>query len=247
MQNASLLDNVSIVLVDTKTPANIGSAARCMMNMGLRRLILVDPPEDKDQDARKLAAGAHEIIETAAVFPALAAALADHGFVIGTSRHAGRQRKNIRAPREMAETIFPLLATNRVAIVFGNEVNGLENKDLALCHEIVAIPSSDIFPSLNLSHAVMIIAYELFLASGAYIGKETDQLAPHEETEGFFLQLQETLQTIGFLERDNPERMMFSLRQLFGRARMNSRDVSILRGILSAVDRCSRAKAQQGK
>jgi tRNA/rRNA methyltransferase len=73
------------------------------------------------------------------------------------------------------------------------------------------------------------------------------QLALLDETEGFFLQLQETLQTIGFLERDNPERMMFSLRQLFGRARMNSRDVSILRGVLSEVDRYSRAKSEKGR
>jgi tRNA/rRNA methyltransferase len=126
-------------------------------------------------------------------------------------------------------------------------VNGLENSELALCHEIVAIPSSDAFQSLNLSHAVMIIAYELFLASGAYAGRATEQLAPLEETEGFFLQLQETLQTIGFLERDNPERMMFSLRQLFGRARMNSRDVSVLRGVLSAVDRYTRMKSEKGR
>ncbi len=237
-----ILDNVSIVLVDTRTPANIGAAARCMMNMGLSRLVLVDPPEDRDNQARKLAAGADEIIEKAAVFPSLAEALAGHGFVIGTSRHAGKQRKNVRTPHEMAEQVIPILAKNRVAIVFGSEVNGLENKDLALCQEIVAIPSSDTFPSLNLSHAVMIIAYELFLASGAYAGREEGQLAPHDETEGFFLQLQDTLQAIGFLERDHPERMMFSLRQLFGRARMNSRDVSILRGILSAVNRCSRSK-----
>jgi tRNA/rRNA methyltransferase len=210
------------------------------MNMGLRHLILVDPPADKHQDALKLAVGAHEIIEKAAVFPALAEALADHGLVIGTSRHAGRQRKNIRTPREMAAQAIPILAKNRVAIVFGNEVNGLENKDLALCHEIMAIPSSDAFPSLNLSHAVMIVVYELFVATDVHAGQDTDALARFDEAEGFYQQLQETLQTIGFLEHDHPERMMFSLRQLFGRARMNSREVSILRGILSTVDRCSR-------
>jgi tRNA/rRNA methyltransferase len=246
MQKATFLDNISIVLMDTKTPANIGAAARCMMNMGLSRLILVDPPEDKDQDALKLAVGAHEIIEKAAVFPALAGALADHGFVIGTSRHAGRQRKNVRTPREMAKQVIPILAKNRVAIVFGNEVNGLENSALALCQDIVAIPSSDVFPSLNLSHAVMIIAYELFLASGAQLKPLNDKLARIDDIEGFFVQLQQTLQTIGFLEQDHPERLMFSFRQLFGRARMNSRDVSMLRGVLSAIDRCSRSKSEKG-
>lgn len=242
MKPESVLNNISIVLVDTKTPANIGATARCMMNMGLSRLILVDPPKDEDSDARKLAAGAHEFIEKAAVFPTLAEAVAGHGLVIGTSRHPGRMRQNIKTPREMAEQVIPILAKNRVAIVFGNEVNGLENSDLALCHEIAAIPSSDGFPSLNLSHAVMIIAYELFLASGVHTGLTTETLARFEETEGFYRQLQETLQTIGFLELDNPERLMFSLRQIFGRAHMNSRDVSILRGVLSAVDRYSRIK-----
>jgi tRNA/rRNA methyltransferase len=237
MQKTALLQNISIVLADTKTPANIGAAARGMMNMGLSHLILVDPPADRAGDAYKLAAGAHELIENAAVFPSLAEALADHGFVIGTSRHQGRKRKKMCTPRAMAEMVLPLLAKNRVAVVFGNEVNGLKTSDLALCHEIVAIPASDNFPSLNLSHAVMIIAYELFLASGGHAGRATGKLAPLDETEGFYRQLQETLQTIDFLERDNPERMMISLRQLFGKARLNSRDVSILRGILSAVSR----------
>lgn len=237
MTPKSVLNNISIVLVDTKTPANIGATARCMMNMGLRHLILVDPPSDKQQDALKLAVGAHEIIEKATVFPVLAEALADHGLVIGTSRHLGRKRQNILTPRAMAEMALPLLAKNRVALVFGNEVNGLENSDLALCHEIVVIPSSESFPSLNLSHAVLILAYELFLASGVHPVRATSRLARLDETEGFYLQLQETLQAIGFLERDHPERLMFSLRQLFGRARLNSRDVSILRGVLYSVDR----------
>jgi tRNA/rRNA methyltransferase len=237
MKKTSLLDNISIVLVDTKTPANIGATARCMMNMGIRHLILVDPPADKHQDAVKLAVGAHEIIEQAAVFPVLAEALADHGLVIGTSRHLGRKRQNILTPRAMAEMALPLLAKNRVAVVFGNEVNGLEISDLALCHEIVVIPSADKFPSLNLSHAVMIIAYELFLASGVHPVQATSRLARLDETEGFYRQLQETLQAIGFLERTHPERLMFSLRQLFGRAQLNSRDVSILRGVLNSVDR----------
>jgi TrmH family RNA methyltransferase len=232
----NLLDNISIVLVDTKTPANVGATARCMMNMGLSRLILVDPPRDKDREAVKLAAGAQDILEKAAVFTALNDAIADHGLVIGTSRHSGKQRKSIRTPREMAELTVPLLTKNRVAILFGNEVNGLENRDIALCNDLISIPSADAFPSLNLSHAVMVVAYELFMASRNAVPFSGIELARVQEIEGFYDHLQETLLTIGFLDQENQERMMFSFRQIFGRARLDSRDVSMLRGILTAID-----------
>jgi TrmH family RNA methyltransferase len=236
MQNKPLLDNISIVLVDTKTPANIGAAARCMMNMGLSRLILVDPPSDKDREAVKLAAGAQAILEKATVFSTLSEAVVNHGLVIGTSRHAGKQRKNIRSPREMAEQVVPLLGKNRVAILFGNEVNGLENRDIALCNELISIPSADAFPSLNLSHAVMVVAYEMFMASRNAVPSPGIELARVQEIEDFYSHLQETLLTIGFLNEENLERMMFSFRQIFGRARLDIRDVRILRGILTAVE-----------
>src|SRR5512143_3309738 len=231
------LDNITIILVDTKSPANIGAAARCMMNMGLSRLVLVNPRKDRDEEAFKLAAGADRIVAEAAVAETLGQAIAGHNLVIGTSRHPGRLRKNIGSPREMAARIVPLLSRNKVAVVFGSEVNGLDNRDLALCHEIIAIPSSEAFPSLNLSHAVMIVAYELFLAVRTGVSSEDRELAPAEDLEQFHLHLQETLIEIGFLERDRPERMMATLRQIFGRAHLDERDVAILRGILSAVDR----------
>jgi TrmH family RNA methyltransferase len=211
-----------------------------MMNMGLSRLVLVHPPKDSKGEAARLAAGANAILDSASVHETLEEALLDQQMVIGTSRHPGRRRKNIRSPRDMATDLITLTGNNRVAIVFGNEVNGLENRDLALCHELVAIPSSGDFPSLNLSHAVMVVAYELFLASGGLPDHESGPLARLDETEGFYRHLQETLHLIDFLERDHPERMMFTFRQIFGRARLHSRDVSVLRGVLSAVGRvCS--------
>ena len=240
---SSPLDNVTVVLVRTKTPGNIGAIARCMMNFGLSRLILVRPPADRDGDALRLAAGAGEIIEKAARYETLREAIAGQEFVIGTSRHKGKLRKDVRSPHRLAEEILPLLAENRVALVFGREVNGLERSDLALCRELVAIPSADAFPSLNLSHAVAVVAYELFAASRAFgktpQGRSGSRLAPARELEQFFDHLQATLQDIGFLERSNPERMMATLRSLFGRARPDSRDLSILRGILTGMDRAS--------
>ena len=238
----SSLDNVSIVLVDTKTPANIGSVARAMMNMGFSRLVLVDPPEDKHGEARKLASGAHEILDKAEVRRTLKAAVSDQGLVIGASRHKGRRRRNIHTPREMAEQVVPLLNRNKVSLVFGNEVNGLENTDLALCHELISIPSSEAFSSLNLSHAVMVVMYEFFVAATAMTSPENTELAPDRELERFYEHLKNTLLNIEFVDDRNTEHMMLSLRQVFGRTRLDTREIKILRGILSAVDRISHSK-----
>jgi TrmH family RNA methyltransferase len=229
------LSNVSIVLVYTKTPANIGAVARCMMNMGLSRLILVRPPADANNDALKLAAGAEQVLHSAKRFDKLKDAVADHGLVIGTSRHRARNRRNVHSPREAAARIALLLAGNRVALVFGREVNGLEKEDLALCHELIAIPSSAAFPSLNLSHAVMVVAYELFLAVRNGLPAQGKTLARSEDLEHFFGRLQQSLRDIGFLDDTNADHMMSSLRQLFGKARLEPRDVNILRGIFSAI------------
>ena len=242
MPHKTILDNISIVLVDTKTPGNIGAVARCMMNMDLSRLVLVRPFKYLKNEAVKFAAGAGQILDQAITFGSLAEAIADHGLVVGTSRQMGKRRKNILAPREAMEEIIALLPQNRVAIVFGGEVNGLNNEDISLCRELVSIPSSDEFPSLNLSHAVMIVAYELYLAAGARIPAAKRALARSSELEGFYAHLQDTLNAVQFLDKGNTERMMFSLRQLFGRARPDERDVSILRGILSRVSKFVKSK-----
>jgi TrmH family RNA methyltransferase len=238
----SPLDNISIVLVDTKTPANIGSVARAMMNMGFSRLVLVDPPEDKNGEALKLAAGAHEILDRAEVRGTLKDAVSDQGLVLGASRHKGRRRRNVHTPREMAEQAVPLLERNKVSLVFGNEVNGLESADLALCHELISIPSSEAFSSLNLSHAVMIVMYEFFVAFAAAPSPASTVLAPDQELEHFYEHLKNTLLDVEFIDDRNREHMMSSLRQLFGRTRLDTREVGILRGILSGVDRISHSK-----
>lgn len=237
MERTNLLHNVSIVLADTKTPANIGAVARCMMNMGLSRLVLVAPPDDPHQEAQKLAAGADSILAHAKTYPTLKDAVAEFALVLGTSRHKGRLRKNMKNPRDAAAEIVPILSRNNVAIVFGNEVNGLTREELALCHEIISIPSSDSFPSLNLSHAVMIVAYELFLASHEKLPTDSKELATSKTLEEFYGHLEKALTEINFFEDGDADRMMFSLRQLFGRARLSSREVAVLRGIMTAIQR----------
>jgi len=237
MQAPSALSNVSVVLVDTRTAENIGAVARVMMNMGLSRLVLVRPPHDRDEGARKLAAGAGQILDAAVEYSCLRDAVSGLNLVIGVSRHRGRLRRNVQTPREAAADVLPLLSSNTVALVFGNEVNGLDREDLALCHEFIAIPSSDAFPSLNLSHAVMVVAYEFLVAAQGPVTPDSAELAVQDELEQFYAHLEATLREIGFLDGGQPDRIMFSMRQLFGRTRLDSREVSMLRGILRNVGR----------
>lgn len=242
MAAQDLLDNISIVLVRTKTPGNIGAVARSMMNMGLSRLVLVRPPRDDQDEAVKFAAGAEAVLRDVVRTATLREAVAGHRLVIGTSRHLGRRRRNIGTPREMADRIVPLLSRNRIALVFGREVNGLDKEDLDLCNELIAIPSSEAFPSLNLSHAVAIVAYELFLAAASRRVAEGRTLAQAGDLEAFFQHLRKVLEDSGFLGPHNKDHMMTSLRQLFGRSRLEQRDINILRGILSSIARSDASK-----
>lgn len=236
MPQRANLENISIILVKTKTPGNIGSIARCMMNMGLSRLILVRPTEYMNSDALRMAAGTHSILEKAEVFLTLKDAIAGHNLIFGTTGQLGHYRKNIHTAREAAEKIVPMLSENRVAIVFGREVNGLDNEDISLCHELISIPSSDAFPSLNLSHAVMVVAYELFMAAGARLPVSEEKLADAKDLENFYEHLQNTLEAVDFEDIRRPRRLMSSFRQIFGRARLDDREVRILRGMLSHID-----------
>jgi tRNA C32,U32 (ribose-2'-O)-methylase TrmJ len=86
----------------------------------------------------------------------------------------------------------------------------------------------------------MVVVYELFIASRTDVPAQPRELAPAGDLENFYCHLQETLQAIGFLDAGHPDRMMFTFRQLFGRARLEHRDISILRGVLSSVDRMLR-------
>jgi tRNA/rRNA methyltransferase len=230
------LDSISIVLVRSKFPENIGSVTRAMKNMGLNHLILVDGCSPLHFNAYKLASGAEDILERAEEFSTLKEAISQMGCVVGTTSRAGKERSPLLTPEDLAKKLILLSAKNPVGLVFGSEKEGLTNEELSLCHLYVRIPSSESFPSLNLAQAVMVICYELFKSSRT-ISKHPRQLAQAEKLERMFEHMEKTLLSIGFLDSNHPKRMMRVLRRLFGRSQMDDRDVQILQGIWSQMDR----------
>lgn len=240
------LDSISIVLVRTKFPENIGSVARAMKNMGLKRLTLVGGKSPFDLSAYKLASGAEDILERAEEFPILKEAISEMNYVVGTTSRAGRDRSPLLSPKRLVKKLGPLSLKNSIAIVFGSEKEGLTNEELSLCNFYVRIPSSKTFPSLNLAQAVMVICYELFCSTGDTPEHPTD-LARADHLEKMFEHMERTLKKAGFLDPEHPTRMMRVLRRLFGKSQLDEREVQILQGIWSSIDKSLRRRENIGR
>jgi len=148
--------NIQIVLVRAENPANIGQVARAMKNFGLSRLLLVDCVPHQVPEAYTLGWNAREILDRAAVFPSLGDALCDSVLSIGFTRRSGHSRGEPRPFLEILPQVMEAASNHNVALVFGNERNGLSNEEIRLCHLPAILPTSQEHASLNLSHAVAI-------------------------------------------------------------------------------------------
>jgi tRNA/rRNA methyltransferase len=229
------LNSVCTILVRPRFHENVGSVARALKNMGLSRLIIVDGCSPLHPRAYTLASGAEDILERAEEYPSLREATADMGRIIGMTSRQGKERMPLLTPQEMAKEITPLCAGNTIGLAFGSEKEGLTNEELTLCHSLVKIPSAQDFSSLNLAQAVMLVVYELFQCSAKPSGKPV-QLIKAEKLERMFDQMEKSLLSIGFLDVQNPKRIMKVLRRLFGRCELQEREVQILHGIWDRMD-----------
>lgn len=226
------LDNVRIVLVNPIYGGNVGSTCRAMANMGMSDLALVKPLNLNLDEARKMACHAVHILESRTEYSTLGEAVASCGAVMGTTARDGLYRQHAKTPREWACKALNVAKTGKVAIVFGREDNGLSNDELALCTQIIQIPTTDDFKSLNIAQAVLICCYEIFLAFGEYepiIEKSPE--APSDVRERMFSMWRDSLLAIGFMKEDKADHMMQGVRRILSRGTLTIDDVKILMGI----------------
>jgi len=230
------LEHITIFLVEPQIPENIGSAARAMHNMGLKRLMLVRPKNCDLSRVLKTATGTSvDLIEEMGVCEDLTRALAPFQYVAGTTARTGNLRPALTDPRNFAEDLIALSQANEVAILFGPEDRGLSNEQLRLCHTIVTIPTAR-FASLNLAQAVMIVCYELWMAADEKMNAPAPRLADTFEREGMYTHLSQVLQKIGFINPQNPEHWMFNVRRLFARHGLRAREAQVIKGICRQID-----------
>lgn len=230
----------AVILVRPREEGNVGSAARAMANMGLERLILVEPAAEIGKVATAFAVGAKPILDAAVRAATLAEALAPFRRVVGTT--SSRDRRSgvpLLTPRELPAALAEDPPETPTALLFGPEVGGLTNDELALASLLVTIPCSPVQPTLNLSQAVLILSYELYQARGEAPPPLTaiEPAATTEELDGLFGHAAEVLGKIGFDRDDSFPGVMRDLRRLAARATPGSREVAILRGICRRASR----------
>lgn len=226
--------NISIVLYKPKYAGNIGSVARAAKNMGISNIMVVGTADfDREEMQQRSTHLAADVLDQIQYSESIEEALGSFNYIVGTTARLGKARGPFIAPRAVTRDIADISQKNKVALLFGPEDTGLANEELRLCHAVVTIPTSREFTSLNLSHAVMILCYEIFTASSsATTGAEaTPKLALSKELEGMYGQIKTLLADIEFLNPENPDYWMMHLRRFFTRAGLLSREVGIIRGI----------------
>lgn len=248
----SPLTPIRIVLVEPAGPRNVGAIARVMKNMGLQRLVLVNPQCDPHGDeARQMAVHAADVLKQCCIVTTLPDALVGcRRAVATTGRDQTITEVRLEPPsRALAWLVqgFPHVL-QAGAVIFGREDRGLTNEELNYAQRWIRIPSSAAYPSLNLAQAVGICCYELYRMTLEEDGRQeavtsidppellAEELAPFNHLEGYYRQLEALLLTIGYLYPHTAASRMEKFRRLFNRARLTDREVAMLRGILSQME-----------
>jgi tRNA/rRNA methyltransferase len=198
------------------------------------------------EEARKMAVKASVLLEQATLYPDLQTALNDCHYAYATTRRFGKYRVDFHHPDRAAAELLPLLDTGRVAMVFGREDKGLKTEELDLCQRLITIPTGGSIASMNLAQSVVICLYEVARQYGEACGKGQGgrRLATVSQLEILFAHMRETLLRIRYLNPQNPEHIMRSYRQMLGRAALDDREIRILRGLLSEIDRVEDERCQ---
>lgn len=247
-----LAEGPAIILVEPQLGENIGMVARAMANFGLAELRLVNPrdgwPSEKAQAA---AAKADHVIAATTVFTSLEDAVADLNFVFATTARNRDGFKEVRAPVTAAAMLRDRFAAGeKTGILFGRERWGLTNEEVALADEIVTFPVNPAFASLNIAQAVLLMSYEWMKSSmedGATTPFQKVEQKPATKGQliGFFSQIEDALHARNYYHPPNKvPRMVDNLRAVLSRPGFTEPEISVLRGVISSLDRFERRWAE---
>ncbi len=227
-----------IVLVNTQLPENIGATARCMLNFQFEKLRVIKPKFSLDNEKiLPICAGADRVIKKVKIYENFSDSIKDFNYVIATSNRVRSQKKDEISFRKLKEII---LKNYKVAIVFGPEKSGLDNEDFSLCDYTIKINSNQKFSSLNLSHAVAIVCYNLFTLllkkSDSNKEKLVENIAKKNELLSFYKILEETLDRSNFFNVKERKKITFQkIKNIFCKYKLSSEETRTLISIFKKI------------
>ena len=232
----------SIILVEPQLGENIGAAARAMLNCGLGDLRLVNPRDGwPNERAVASSSGADQILKDARLFSSTADAVADLAHVFAATARERDMTKKVATPRQAARAMRGFAAKKQsCGVLFGPERRGLTNDDVVLADTLLVAPLNPVFRSLNLGQAVLIVAYEWFVAGPAAPAGTMEKGGAVPATKGelgdVFAHLEAELDRTGFLRpKEKRPAMVRNLRNMFQRARLMDHEARTLHGIIVAL------------
>ena len=250
------LAGIVVVLWQTQDLVNIAGTIRAMKNFGLSRLRLVSPAEWNPWRIEGIAHDTQDIVAAVEQFDTLEAAIGDCSYAVAMTARERRAKRAVGRPRAVADELLARAAekgAGPIAIVFGREDTGLTNTELDLCHRSVTIPTNPDHSSLNLAQAVLLMAYELWMAQG---GGEQGFKPPRRDAppanihilERMFEDAEHALWSIDFFKSRQSESVMRTLRELARRADLDQREAGFVRAMAIEVRKfMSRLQAADGK
>ena len=236
MDQQTNLGRIQIVLVDTQDGANIGSTCRAMKTMGITRLVLVGDREYDENRVRTLALHASDVWDNAKRFSSLKEALSESVLTVAATRRRGKFRKSSALNPTQLSEVVQKTGEGLVSIVFGRESDGLTDEEVAMCAQVVTIPTSEQFPSLNLSQAVQIITFTLFDTIKTYPVQANP--VTQARCEEAALKSSEALDSIGYFKLAQEKLWTFRfLRDVYERAALTESEIQKMEKVFVKMSR----------
>jgi TrmH family RNA methyltransferase len=222
------LDNVYVVLVEPKNPGNIGSTVRAMKNMGITHLRLVNPPEgyQDSPEQKKMGYRAQEITQQSEIFPTLTDALLDIRVAFLATSKKGKWKRDFLLPEQAAEITAQRAHKEKIAIIFGREESGVTIDESQMANYYIHIPMAGVYPSLNLSQAVLVVLYEVYKQMGTMPLLTYPKTAAKKEFERLYDNIWQLMKSLILRE---PDKGLFhrSLKRALNRTRWTNADIAV--------------------
>ena len=229
------------ILVNPQLGENIGSCARALKNFGFSNLNIVAPRDGwPNSKARMTSVGAYDIIKTAKIYKNATDAVKNFDLVFAsTARKRDVNKKHISIINFVK--ILSKYKKSNIGIMFGPEASGLSNHDLSLSNFIIQIPTSQKLTSLNLSHAVIIICYEIYKSLNLTMFKKEKmltKLSSKNSIKNLIKFLEKMLDSKNFFKPPEKKKsMILNINNIFGRLELSDKELRILFSIFSSLNR----------